>query len=153
MAFFEQLGKKITDTGHAVAQQTKDMSHVARLNSAVSEKEQQISQLITALGQAYYRQHRQDPQAENLETIQQINEAFAEIARYKEEINQIKGVTKCPACGADVTLDSAFCRVCGAKAVHGAQKAPSQEPDVCPNCHKPITSGNVFCNYCGTKLN
>ena len=54
MAFFEQLGKRLADAGQGVAQQTKNLADVTRLNSAISEKERKISQLYLAIGQSYY---------------------------------------------------------------------------------------------------
>lgn len=39
MAFFEQIGKKITNAGQNVAQQTKNFTDVTQLNSAISERE------------------------------------------------------------------------------------------------------------------
>ena len=44
MAFFERLGKRITDTSQEVAQKTKDLTGVIRLSNTISEKEKQILQ-------------------------------------------------------------------------------------------------------------
>ena len=44
MAFFEQLGKKITDAGQGVAQSGKNAMDVSRLNSLISDRKKQISQ-------------------------------------------------------------------------------------------------------------
>lgn len=153
MAFFEQLGKKLSDAGQGVAQQTKNLADVTRLNSAISDKEKAVSQLYLALGQAYYEGHRNDPSADERETIASINALFAEIAGCREEIKQIKGVVKCPNCGGDVPLSSAFCPSCGTKIVREDEAAPSA-PDkrVCPACGAQVPAGNIFCTSCGTKL-
>lgn len=115
MAFLEQLGKRLSDAGQGAAQQAKNFTDVTRLNSAISDKEKKVTQLYASIGQAYYQRHRSDPDAEELQQIEAVNALFAEIAQCQEEIKQIKGVSKCPSCGADVPLNSAFCSACGAK--------------------------------------
>ena len=106
---------RLADAGQGVAQQTKNLADVTRLNSAISEKERKISQLYLAIGQSYYEAHRQDAAAECPQQIEQIDQLHEEIAQHREEIKQIKGVVKCSACGAEIPLHAAFCNVCGAK--------------------------------------
>lgn len=115
MAFFEELGKRLTDAGQGVAQHTKNFTDIARLNSAISEKERRIGQLYANIGQAYYERHQNDPSAEALQQIEEINALMEDIIRCQEEVKQIKGVVRCPRCGAEVALNSAFCNSCGAK--------------------------------------
>ena len=114
MAFFEQIGKKLTDAGQGVAQQTKNLADVTRLNVAIAEKERKITQLYSAIGQAYYEKHKDDPDVE-IPEIAEVNALVAEIAQSKQEINQIKGVQNCPACGAEIADTAAFCTSCGTK--------------------------------------
>ena len=49
MAFFEQIGKHLSDAGQNVAQQTKKLADVTQLNSTISEKQKKISQLYLAI--------------------------------------------------------------------------------------------------------
>lgn len=153
MAFFEELGKKITDAGQGVAQQTKNFTEVTRLNGAISDREKQAAALYTALGTAYYKAHAADGQAEEKETIAQITALLNEIAQYQEEVKRIKGIGKCPACGADVQAGAAFCPACGA-AIPAPQTPPPAAPAgrVCPNCGQSVGAENIFCNHCGTRL-
>lgn len=153
MAFFEQLGKRLTDAGQNVAQQTKNLADITQLNGAISDKEKRISQLFMSIGQAYYEGHRQDPAAENREAIGEIDALYAEIAQNREKIKQIKGVTKCPSCGADVPLSAAFCNACGAKI---GREAPVVQADDgqrrCPVCNTPVSGDDMFCGNCGAKM-
>ena len=102
MAFFEQLGKRLSDAGQNVAQQTKNLADVSQLNSENGEKEKQIKRLIFELGKAYYESHKRDFDAENVEIIGEINTLYREIHDNHEKIKQIKGIVKCDNCGADV---------------------------------------------------
>ena len=115
MAFFDQVGKFVSDAGQSVAHSTKNLAAVAQLNSEISEKEKKISKLYIEIGQAYYEKHKKDPQAEGTEQINEISALLADIAQCKDKIKQIKGVTKCENCGAEVPIGAAFCNACGAK--------------------------------------
>ena len=154
MAFFEQLGKRLTDAGQGVAQQTKNFTDVTRLNGTISEKEKKISQLYAAIGQAYFERHRNDAAAEEAQKIGEINALLAEIAQCREEIKQIKGVVKCPSCGADVALHCAFCSACGARFPQdeAAGQPAAADARLCPSCGAAVPKENLFCNRCGTKL-
>ena len=155
MAFFEQLGKKITDAGQGATQQAKNFAEVTRLNSAISDKEKQISQIFTEIGQSYYENHKSDPQAEDIERITAINMLDAEMRQCREKIKKIKGVTKCPNCGEDVPFNAAFCNACGAKIPPTepmGYDADSEPTVLCPMCGKPVSASNLFCNHCGAKL-
>lgn len=46
MAFFDEIGKKISQTGQGVVQKTKDMADVAKLNSLISEEEEKSIKII-----------------------------------------------------------------------------------------------------------
>lgn len=155
MAFFEQLGKKISDAGQGATQQAKNFAEVTRLNSAISEKEKRISQIYAEIGQMYHGKHKHDPMAEGIERINEINRLNAEILQCREEIKQIKGVTKCPNCGADVPLNAAFCNACGTKIPLTepiGDDADIEPTALCPMCGKPVPASNLFCNHCGAKL-
>lgn len=153
MAFFEQIGKRLTDAGQNVAQQTKDLADVTKLNSAISEKEKKISQLFLVIGQSYYEGHKNDDSAEELEKIAEINTLYAEILESREKIKHIKGVVKCENCGADVPLGASFCNACGTKVNRSeADNGNTKDGYLCPVCHAVVEKGNLFCNYCGTKI-
>lgn len=154
MAFFEQLGKKLSDAGQGVAQQTKNFADVTRLNSTISDKEKQITQLYQSIGQAYFQSHQNDAAVEFQAETEQIKKLLEEIAQHQEEIKQIKGIVKCPGCGADVPAQAAFCNSCGMKMAPSAPpaQAPAGETRVCPACGAALGKDNLFCTHCGTKL-
>ena len=153
MAFFEQLGKRLTDAGQNVAQQTQKFADVTRLNSTISENEKKISHLFLVIGQSYYEKHKNDSVAEELEKIAEVNTLYSEIAVNREKIKQIKGVVKCENCGADVPLNASFCNACGTKVNRNDVPNVSTEFEcLCPACHAVVEKGNLFCNHCGAKI-
>lgn len=153
MAFFEQLGKRLSDAGQNVAQQTKNLADVTQINSAIGAKEKKITQLYMAIGQSYYNSHKDDPFAETPEIVAEINGLFAQIEESREEIKRIKGIVKCENCGADVPAEASFCNVCGTRVNRPESdilSVPNQRR--CPVCHAPLPEGNLFCNACGTRV-
>lgn len=153
MAFWEQMSKKISDAGQGAAQQAKNFSEVTKLNGTISEKEKKITQLFHAMGEAYYAQHKDDPAADQPEKIEEVKALAAEIDRCRNEINRIKGIVKCPNCGAEVTSGSAFCNSCGSKMPQEQKEEPVPEGmRRCPGCNAVVSKENAFCNQCGMKL-
>lgn len=154
MAFWSQIEKTLTTAGQNVAQQTKNIADITQLNGMISEKEKQIRQLYLALGESYYEKHRLNSNAENFDKIMEINTLKVDVFNAQEKIKQIKGVTKCVQCGADVPLDAAFCNACGAKVERvEAEQAKFEVSCTCPVCNAVVESGNAFCTSCGAKLN
>ncbi len=43
MALFDQLGKKLAQTGQSAVKKTKDMAEVAKINSMISDEEKSIN--------------------------------------------------------------------------------------------------------------
>ena len=144
MAIFGNIGRKITDAGQSVAQQTKDLAEVTKLNNQISGMEKKQNELFLALGRACYEQQKDDGASENRELLDKIREAYEQIDALNERIKQIKGYEKCPRCGADVASDALFCSACGLKIERGQQTQDRQM--FCMSC------GARFCIVCGAPV-
>ncbi len=145
--FLDGIGKRLSDAGQGVARHTRNFTEVTRLNGAIAEQERQVEALLRALGQACYDRYQDDPDSEYAQQIKQLRAAYAQIAQYQDQIRQIKGVRLCPACGAEVGPDSAFCAACGAK-----MEPPAGGGRVCPKCGSRAEGESLFCAACGAKL-
>lgn len=152
MAFFDNIGKQISNVTQNVAQQTKNLADVTQLNGVISDKRGKIQQLYLSLGQAYYEVHKDDSAAEEVILIQQINALFSEISQCREKISQIRGSDVCPGCGREVPAEARFCNFCGFKIEKDVPPPSVKQGKLCPQCGVLITEGNLFCTQCGTKL-
>lgn len=156
MAFFEKIGKKLSDAGQGVSQQAKNLSEISRLNGVISESEKKAEELYRTIGAAYYEAHKGEIAGEQGDLIAELDGLMSEIRRAEEKILAIKGIGHCPECGAEVTAEAAFCSACGARLPE--PPAPPEEefslPEerLCPNCKTPAAPDNLFCNHCGTRL-
>ena len=136
MSFLDQLGKKVSDAGKGVAQQTKNLTEIARLTSVIDTEEKMVAQSYTQIGKTYYESHKNDPDAECAAQIALVNKSLEKIAQWREQIQRIKGIVKCPQCGAEIPYGSQFCGVCGTKIVR---------PEAAPAAPAPsAVSGNSF---------
>lgn len=86
---------------------------INRLNRVISEKKEKINQLYMDIGQAYFQRHMNDRAQEETQKITQVKILLVEIAQCQKEIERIKGIKRCPSCGAVVSQQSTFCEACG----------------------------------------
>lgn len=146
MAFLDNISKRVSDFGQEVSAKTRTMADISRLNSAITEQERQIETAFSNIGKAYYARHKDDPCAEEMESITYINEAYVRIQQYKTQISQLKGIANCPSCGSEISSVASFCSFCGS----ATGFAPPTRP--CPGCGAQMDISSSFCTSCGTRL-
>lgn len=141
MAFFDDLGKKLSQAGQTAVQKTKEMADIAKLNSAISDEEKRIDGSYLEIGKLYVSLHDAEHEADFDGLIAAIHESEGKIKDYQQQIKDIKGVVKCEKCGAEVPNNAAFCSSCGApmpvvtpveapaEAANEAQETQTQEPE------------------------
>lgn len=156
MAFFEEIGRKITNAGQGVAQQTKNMAEISRLNARISENNKKMSQLLFEMGQDYYLKHKRETDNEEQRYIDQVNALFREVMDYQDEIQRIKTAEVCKVCGARIEEGACFCVKCGARLDAGEIEndvlPPAGSTRRCSNCGSEVDADSVFCTYCGSKM-
>lgn len=153
MAFFEDLGKKITETSQGVVQKTKDTAEVIKLNGMISEEEKNIANLYAEIGKTYFNLHLNsyEPSFENM--ILGIKNSQVKINDYSEQVKKLKGIVRCRNCGGDVPYGAPFCSTCGSKMPlqNSVQSTGSNNITRCVNCGAVLGEGVAFCTNCGTK--
>lgn len=152
MSFFDNIGSKASAAGQAAAEKARNFAEVTRLGGVVSDHEKRISRLYFEIGQSYYERHKDDPEAEELERIAEITDTNEKIAVCRNQIKTLKGVEKCPNCGADVQNGSQFCNNCGTRMPPASMKTAPKAGLTCPTCGTELESNAAFCFNCGTKL-
>ena len=151
MAFFNELGKKITQTSQDVMQKTKEMADIAKLNSAISDEERKIENLYTQIGQLYVSLHNQDEEPDFAQLLSELQTANEKIESIKQDIQDIKGIIRCAFCGAEMQKNATFCSSCG-NAIVEQKKVYDSDMNQCSNCGNMIEKDVKFCTYCGTPV-
>ena len=152
MSFFDNIGSKASAAGQAAAEKARNFAEVNRLSGVISDHEKRISRLYFEIGQSYYERHKDDPEAEELERIAEITDTNEKIAVCRNQIKTLKGVEKCPNCGAYVQNGSQFCNNCGTRIPPASMKTAPKAGLTCPTCGTELESDAAFCFNCGTKL-
>ena len=151
MAFFDEIGKKLSQTGQMAFQKTKEMADIAKLNSNITEEEKKISNMYYQIGQLYVSLHEIDFDPDFEVLITQLKESSAKIEDLKKQIQDVKGVKRCTNCGAEIPNNSTFCSSCGAAVIQ--EKAVDISNLVkCANCGKMVEKGMNFCTFCGSPM-
>ncbi len=151
MAFLDDLGKKISQAGQNVAQKTKDMTGIAKINSAISDEEKKINEICFSIGKIYVDKNGVGFEEECKVLLANANEAKAKIENYQQQVQEIKGVLVCEKCGAEVTVGSLFCNNCG-NSMPKIEVEPEVKGVICSNCGHTVEGGGRFCTNCGTPV-
>lgn len=154
MAFFDDLGKKLTRTSQDVVQKTKDTAEVIKLNSMISDEEKRINNLYSEVGRKYFELYSNSYEQELESMIIGIKEAKSKIEEYAEQIKKLKGIVRCPNCGGEVQYGAPFCSSCGTRMETRNEQTSKTDADVkqCTACGAAVATECVFCTHCGTKF-
>lgn len=128
-----------------------NMNEVSQLEGQIAQEQQAIAQLFTQMGQQYYAMHQMNPEGEQAAYVQAVDAAQARIQAMQDQIDQLNGLVKCPACGAKIPAESVFCTGCGNRMIP-EPPAPQPQGLVCVNCGTALSEGQNFCFNCGAKV-
>lgn len=152
MGIFDDIGKKITQTGQSTVQKAKDFAEVSKLNTQINDEISAMNNYCMQIGRKYYDLYRSNPQDEFAELCGQITASGRKIQVWKEEVQKIKNVRRCPSCNGENDYESKFCRTCGAK-LEDDDAPNAAEPGArhCVVCGAQLNEGAQFCVGCGAK--
>lgn len=151
MAFWDNLSQKASETTARAMQKAKEMSDIAKLNSMISDEEAKINNTYYQIGKLYVTMHIRDYEEEFSGMITSLAEAEEKIKNYRQQILEIKGVARCPQCGAEVQSGAAFCSSCGAP-MPKAQPVNTNDLIPCEGCGSLVKKGVRFCTSCGKPM-
>ena len=153
MAFLEEFGKKVSQTSQDAIKKTKSVAESAKINSQISAENKIVWDNITKLGERYYELFRDEPDEKLSEIVDAIKNAQLKISEYELQLLKLKGIERCPSCGAQVNDSAAFCVSCGTKLPEPVpvESAPPAEK-FCKNCGKELDDDVAFCSGCGARV-
>lgn len=152
MDFINNMRDRLSQASQLTVQKAKDLSELAKLNSAISNAEKQINELYGKIGYKIYCTYYDSPLPEVSDLISQVTKLHQSIETCKMQIKAINSANSCPQCGAKISKDMAFCSGCGYKLISTEQPANTEPTLFCSNCGAPISSGSIFCTSCGQKI-
>ncbi len=114
MAFFDELGKVLSDKSKEAASKVKDITGVLQLKSKLSAEKEKVNKAYITLGKAYYDRHEASLEEDFPGEFRTIQAGLVKIAALEDEIAELEGTRVCAECGAKVEKDAMFCSRCGA---------------------------------------
>lgn len=151
MGFLDNIGKTISDAGQGALQKGKEMADIAKYNSLISDEEKKSAGIYEQLGRKYVEVKGDSSEDVFKEYIDALKISEEKIKEYQKKLVDIKGVSKCPSCGAEVPNGSLFCAVCGAKIKVSAEQGEGNSK-FCDACGAAIPDGSKFCTSCGKAI-
>lgn len=127
--FFEDLGNTLKKTAETVEKKTNDFISVQKLRSRISSCERKTERNFRDLGEIVFGRFVDGEcmDGETAAICDEILELQKELALYREQLAARRGLCICPACGAHVPKEAAFCMHCGAP-IPKTEETKEEEP-------------------------
>jgi DNA-directed RNA polymerase subunit RPC12/RpoP len=113
MAFFEELGKTLSDTGKEVATKAKALTETIQLKTQISAERTKLEEAYAAIGKQFYEANKA-PEEVYAKAYEAVKASRERIAALEIELTQSEGTRICAECGAKVPKNSFYCGKCGA---------------------------------------
>lgn len=117
MAFFDKLGKTLTETAKTVSKKSEELVEQTKLNLAIGSEEDKIKKLCEELGSEIYKEYKNGKSfgVQFDERCNLIKQSELNIEDLRNKVQGLKGTKMCKSCGQSVDQDLSFCPKCGAK--------------------------------------
>jgi len=119
MDFFNQLGKKASQTYKYTADKTSKLAKEAKTRMAMNENKSKIDEMYREIGRKVYenyvREEKQDLSEILTRNCEEIDVISNEIESQRKEILKLNDKKQCENCYCEITLEANFCPNCGAK--------------------------------------
>ena len=138
MAFFDELGKKLSAAAGTAADKAKDLGEITKLKTQILGVQSDINSSLLELGRKVYEQEKRNPESAYAADCTAITGLHEQVESLRARIALVKS-------------DDASDDDC----VINTEEAPEEEgtPAVkCPACGEPAQPGAAFCTKCGAKL-
>ena len=115
MAFFEDLGKKLTKVGEAAAEKTKEVAEFTKINAKILDVQNKLDKAYVEIGKKYLELHPANDD-DDMKTV--VDAAYAledKLKELRKQLQDLKGVSKCNVCGCECDAAATFCSKCGAE--------------------------------------
>lgn len=90
MSFLDELGDSISDVAKDVTGKAKELGNNARIYANIKAEELKIQEQYYKLGKRYYSLYQETGDPELLDLIDAISVSNDKIAKYREELDDMK---------------------------------------------------------------
>lgn len=115
MAFFEDLGKKLTKVGEATAQKTKEVAEFTKLKAKILDIQNKLDKAYVEVGKKYIEVHPANEGDEMKYVVDAVYALEDQLKELRKQLQDLKGMVKCNVCGSENDGEAVFCSKCGAE--------------------------------------
>ena len=115
MAFFEDLGKKLTKVGEAAAEKTKEVAEFTKLNAKILDVQNKLDKAYIEVGKKYLELNPANDVEDMKDVVDAVYALEDQLKVLRKQLQDLKGNVKCDVCGTGCATDAAFCSKCGAE--------------------------------------
>ena len=144
MTFFNDFKRNASTAANKAAKKTNELTAIAKLNLGIKSCESKLNTVYGEIGRLFYTATRsgEDYSSDISNLVLEADKYTADINSLKAQLNDLRKVTVCTACGNEIPNDAFFCPICGAK-----QEKPAEEPCCC-ECCKEAAEETSECGCC-----
>lgn len=115
--FFEDLGKRITETAEVVTKKTEEVVEIQKIKSQIRVMERNNERDFKDIGKIIYDRFKKGEvlNAKVVELCEAIESREESIETYIKEVAERKGVTVCSNCKGQLAKEMIYCPKCGTK--------------------------------------
>lgn len=115
--YVEKAKKTFSSFGRKAIRKSTEVYEITKTSVKISSIKEAINEEYKKIGEIVYKNYRgQDvPSGELEEICGKIEELNSQIEDLSVNLANLKNLTSCPVCGAEITKDSTFCAKCGEK--------------------------------------
>lgn len=115
MAFFEDLGKKLTKVGEAAAEKTKEVAELTKVNAKILDAQNKLDKAYIEVGKRYVEIHPVNEEDDMKPAVDAVYALEDQLKELRRQLQDLKGTFKCDVCGTQCNAEAAFCSKCGAE--------------------------------------
>ena len=138
MAFFDELGKKLSAAAGTAADKAKDLGEITKLKTQILGVRSVCNRSMLEVGRKGYEQETGTPESAYGADCAAITGLYEQVESLRARIALVKS---------DDTSDD--------DCVIKTEEAPAEEGTAsvkCPACGEPAQPGAAFCTKCGAKV-
>ena len=115
MAFFDDLGKTLTQAGQAAAKKTKEVADLTKANAKIMDIRAKLDKAYAEVGKKYVELHPACDEEGLKELVETVYSLEDRLTVLQNELHDLKGKVRCRKCGAMCDAEATFCASCGAE--------------------------------------
>lgn len=166
MEFFDNFGKKVTDTYKSATKASGKLIEEGKLKLTIMDNEAQMKEIFEKIGRQYCESYFRGELFDNSKfenEYEELKRMQLENEQASEKMLHLKNLRKCENCQKEISIENAFCQFCGNRQpeikeeeveteAENIEETEQQVEHKCNNCDIYLQEDANYCPACGAKV-